>query len=572
MRTRAEVVIVGAGIVGCSAAHYLTQMGVRNVVVLDQGPLENTGGSTFHAQGLCFHTYPGRAMEQLALQSSDLYRELDTPELRTRLDVGGIEVATTPERLAGCHRRRNYALAVGIEAQMLSPDEVAERIPLVDAGAILGGLHSPADGLCKAVNVCDVLRRAAQGRGAEFHGLMPATGFHIEEGRVRGVEMPAGTISTGTVLVCGGIWAPELQEMTGVPMPLQPMQNLFAWTAPVPELAGDKDEEARHPILRHQDRSIYFRQRYDTYGIGVYRHEPLPIDPSDFLRAEDGHQTALGPFTPEHFADARDATNTLLPPLRDIELEQPFNGYFSFSPDGYPLLGPSSLVEGLWLAEGIWVTHAGGCGRAIAELMTTGRSTVDMRQSSPDRFQRHQTTRAFVRARGAQNYREVYDIIHPLQQMEHPRGLRVLPYGQRMEEADAFFVESAGWERAQWYESNANLPDPPNVQHRDEWSSRYWSPIIGREHHATREAAGVFDLTPFTKGGVSGPGALAWLNHVCASEMDRPVGRIFYTTVLDHLGGVVCDLTVTRRAGDRFLVVTGGGWGPGDVAWVGTPP
>ncbi len=567
MRTRAEVVIVGAGIVGCSAAYYLTRMGVRNVVVLDQGPLEDTGGSTFHAPGLCFHTNPGRAMEALALASSDMYRELHTPELPTWLELGGIEVATTPERLAECHRRQAYALAVGLETELLSPQQVAERIPLVDPGAILGGLHSARDGLCKAVNVCTALRAAAGEAGTEFTGLTPVTGFHISGGRVRGVETPNGSVIASTVLVCGGIWAPDLQRMTGVPIPLQPMQNLFAWTAPVPQLAGET-EEARHPILRHQDRSIYYRQRYDGYGIGVYRHEPLPIDPEQFGSEQDGHRTALGPFTPEHFGDARDATNTLLPALRDIDLAHPFNGFFSFSPDGYPILGPSAQVEGLWFAEGIWVTHAGGSGRAVAELMTAGRSEIDMRQSSPDRFQRFQTTRAYVRARGAQNYREVYDIIHPLQQMEHPRGLRTLPYGQRMEEAGAVFVESAGWERAQWYESNAGLPEPPSVQRRDEWAARLWSPIIGREHHATREACGIFDLTPFTKVEIEGPGAVDWLNRVCASEMDRPVGKVIYTTVLDEYGGVVCDLTVTRTGEDRFLVVTGGGSGPRDVAWL----
>jgi dimethylglycine oxidase len=567
MRSRAEVVVVGAGIVGCSAAYHLTRMGVRNVVVLDQGPLENTGGSTFHAPGLVFHTNAGRTMAMLARSSTDMYRDLDTPDLRTWLEVGGIELATTPERLAECHRRAAYAAAVEMDAEVLSPQGVAERVPLVDPRAILGGLHVSRDGLCKAINVCTALRAAAADAGAEFHGLTPVTSFHIDGGRVRGVETPAGSVTASTVLVCGGIWGPELQRMTGVPIPLQPMQHLFAWTAPLAELEGET-EEARHPIVRHQDRSMYFRQRYDRYGIGAYRHEPLAIDPHEFTREQDGHTTAQGPFTPEHFADARDATNTVMPPLRDIALEDEFNGHFSFSPDGYPLLGPSSLVRGLWLAEGIWVTHAGGSGRAVAQLLTGGRSDIDLRQCSPDRFQRHAVTRAYVRARGKQQYREVYDIIHPLQQMEHPRGLRCLPYHQRMEEAGAEFVESAGWERAQWYASNESLPEPPHVQRRDPWASRHWSPIIGREHHATREACGVFDLTPFTKVEVQGAAAVEWLNRVCASEMDRPVGRIVYTTVLDEHGGVVCDLTVTRTAEDTFLVVTGGGSGPRDVAWL----
>ncbi len=567
MRTRADVVIVGAGIVGCSAAYELTQLGVRNVVVLDQGPIEDTGGSTFHAPGLVFHTNGSRTLAMLARGSSDLYRDLDRTELRTWLEVGGIEIATTPQRLAECHRRAAYATACGFEPELLSPQQVRERIPLVDPDAILGGLLVPRDGLAKAINICAALRARAESAGAEFRGLTAVTGIDRRGGRVRAVETAAGTIATGTVLICAGIWGPEVAEWCGVPIPLQPMQHLFAWTAPVAELAGER-EEARHPILRHQDRSMYFRQRGDSYGIGAYRHDPLPIDPSEFTREPDGHTTAQSSFTPEHFADARDATNTVLPALRDIALASTFNGHFSFSPDGYPVLGPSSHVHGLWLAAGIWVTHAGGSGRAIAELMTAGRSRIDMRLASPDRFQRHVTTRSYVRSRGMQQYREVYDILHPSQLMEHPRGLRCLPYHQRLEQAGAFLVESAGWERAHWFESNSDLPEPEHVQRRDAWASRYWSPVIGREHRHTREQAGVFDLTPFTKAEIEGPGAAAWLNRVCASEMDRPVGRIVYTTVLDHGGGVVCDLTVTRTGDERFMVVTGGGSGPRDLAWL----
>jgi glycine cleavage system T protein len=567
VRKRAEVVIVGAGIVGCSAAYELTRMGVRNVVVLDQGPLEDTGGSTFHAPGLVFHTNASRTLAGLARASTDLYRALDAPDRRAWREVGGIEVATTPERLAECHRRAAYAVANGFDAEVLSPAGVVERVPLIDPDAVLGGLFVPRDGLCKAGAACAVLREAAEAAGAEFHGMTRVGGVDVRGGRVRGVESAAGAVATGTVLVCAGIWGPELAAMCGVPIPLQPMQHLFAWTPPLAELAG-AEEEAVHPIVRHQDRSMYFRQRFDGYGIGAYRHEPVAIDPHEFTRAEDGHTTAQSAFMPELFADARDATNSLMPVLRDVELVDPFNGHFSFSPDGYPVLGPSARVGGLWFAEGIWVTHAGGSGRAVAELMTRGHSEIDMRLAHPDRFWRHATTRSYVRARGRQQYREVYDVIHPLQQMEHPRGLRCTPYQQRFEEAGAVLVESAGWERAQWFASNEGLPDPPHVQRRDAWAARMWSPIVGREHHATRERAGIFDLTPFTKVEVAGPGAVAWLNRVCASQMDRPVGRIVYTTVLDARGGVVCDLTVTRLAEDRFLVVTGGGSGPRDVAWL----
>jgi glycine cleavage system aminomethyltransferase T/glycine/D-amino acid oxidase-like deaminating enzyme len=563
MKQRADVVIIGAGIVGSSAAHWLTLAGVKNVVVVDQGPLENTGGSSFHAPGLVFQTNGSRLMCKLAQWSTGLYREFG----ESWLEVGSVEVATTPARVAELERRRNYAMSYGLEGSIISPAEAAELIPVLDREVVLSAYHVPSDGLSRAGDACRQLRRAAESRGAEFNGLVRATGVRIEHGRVRGIDTTEGPIATSTLLVCAGIWGPEVQALVGRPIPMQPMQHLFAWTNPLPELAGET-QEVRHALLRHQDRDVYYRQRGTQYGIGSYGHDPLPIDVPDLQRGQEGHQVAQGAFTPEHFEDSWDATRTLVPPVYAAGVAESFNGHFAFTPDSYPLLGESSYTQGLFFAEAIWVTQAGGAARAVADLIVRGNAGIDLGPAHPDRFQPHQSAPAYIRARGSQQYAEVYDVLHPLQQMEHPRGLRATPYHERLVERGGFLIESAGWERAQWFDANRGLPSPPHVQRRDAWGSQFWSDTIGREHHATRTACGVFDLTPFTKLEVEGPGATAWLNRVCASEMDRPVGRIVYTTVLNERGGVVCDLTVTRLADDRHLLVTGGGSGPRDVAWL----
>ena len=567
METKADVVIVGAGIVGTCAAHYLAEAGVRNVVVLDQGPLEHTGGSSFHAPGLVFQTSPSRVLCTLAQWSSALYRGLDTPERRMWLEVGSIEVSTSEARTAELYRRRNHAAAYGLAGEVISPERAAELVPVLDPSAVRAAYHVPSDGLAKAGPICHLLRERAEARGVRFHGSTRVLAVERRDGRVRGVRTSAGSIATSTLLVCGGIWGPELADLVGVPIPMQPMQHLFAWTNPLPELDG-ATEEAVHAILRHQDRDVYYRQRGETYGIGSYGHDPLAIDVNELEREADGHQTAQGPFTPEHFEDSWDATRVLVPPVHRAGIATSFNGHFAFTTDGYPLLGESSHVRGLYLAQGIWVTHAGGSARAVVDMIVRGRTDLDLGPAHPDRFQAHHAAPAFVRDRGNQQYIEVYDVLHPLQPMLEPRGLRTTPYHQRFEERGAFLLESAGWERAQWFESNADLPEPEHVQQRDRWASMFWSPIIGREHEATRTAAGVFDLTPFTKVEVEGPGVVDWLNRVCASEMDRPVGRIVYTTVLTPSGGVVCDLTVTRLEDQRYLLVTGGGSGPRDVAWL----
>ena len=565
---KADVVVIGAGIVGCTLAHRLAEGGVRDVVVLDQGPLENTGGSSFHAPGLVFQTSPTRLLCLLAQRSVAYYDDLDEPERRTWLGVGSLEVAVEQQRVRELHRRRNHAEAYGLRGEVVAPDRAGDLLPVLDTGR----RSSPpttwrTDGLCKAGMVCHVARERAEALGARFYGLTRVTGVDTAGGRVRAVQTAAGSIATSTVVVCGGLWGPELQALVGRPIPMQPMQHLFAWTNPLPSLRGAEDE-ATHPILRHQDRDLYYRQRGDVYGIGSYDHDSLPIDVPELERGSLGHQVAQGPFTPEHFESALASTQALVPAVHEAGIAESFNGHFAFTIDGNPLLGPSSFVDGLWLAEALWVTHAAGGARAVADLLLGRDPGLDLAAAHPDRFQPHHAAPAYVRARGAQQYAEVYDVLHPAQPLLHPRGLRTVPYHQRFEELGAQLTESAGWERALWFASNAGLPEPPHRQTRDDWSSLFWSEIVEREHHATRTAAGLFDLTPFTKVEVEGAGAVDWLNRVCASEMDRPVGRVVYTTVLDPLGGVVCDLTVTRLAEDRFLVVTGGGSGPRDVAWL----
>ena len=240
----------------------------------------------------------------------------------------------------------------------------------------------------------------------------------------------------------------------------------------------------------------------------------------------------------------------------------------SFTPDGFPLLGESSAARNLWLAQAIWVTHSAGCGRALAELMTHGDALLDLHECDPQRFDAHGTSPSYARVRGAQGYREVYDVIHPRQQSEQARGLRTTPFYEREADLGAHFFESAGWERPQWYEANRELLTGDEVLPHDEWAARHWSPIVQAEHRACRERVGLFDLTPFTKVEVKGPGALAFLQRLAANDVDKPIGVIVYTAMLSPRGAIMCDLTITRLAEDRFWVVTGGAVGRHDVAWM----
>ena len=570
MRDRAQTVVIGAGIVGASAAYHLAELGVTDVLVIDQGPLFETGGSTSHAPGLVFQTNGSRTMCRLAQYSVELYRGLEADGEPAWYEVGGIEVATTDERMQELKRRRGYARSYGIDGtELLSQEETAARIPILDPGSILGSYLVPSDGIAKGVRVATALAAKAQADGVSFQGGVRLTGFDIRDGRVHGVRTDAGDVGCERVLVCAGIWGPTIGRMAGVPIPLAVVQHQLVWTEPLPELAADAAEEVVHPILRDQDFSLYFRQGGDRYALGNYRHEPILFGPEDLRPYRDDEpQPSVEPFTPEHFGVAYDESVRLLPTVRDrVDFSTAINGMFSFTPDMGSIVGESADVRGFWICEAVWVTHAGGMGRMVAEWIAQGEPSMDMAEADANRFYPFMTTAPYVRARGAQQYREVYDIIHPLQQMSHPRELKLTPFYARHRDLGAKFFSGAGWERPQWFEANHVLTGAP-WESREGWAAMNWSPAVGAEHVATRQRVALFDITPFAKFDVTGPDALSFLERISANRIDRPVGTIVYTSMLTPSGGIRCDLTVTRKDEDRFRVVTGGGSGQHDRAWI----
>jgi glycine/D-amino acid oxidase-like deaminating enzyme len=373
-------------------------------------------------------------MCRIAQDTVALYASLELDGEPGWYGVGGLEVATTPERMRELHRRRGWATSYGIDdTEILTPAETAERIPLLDPTTVLGSYLVPSDGIAKAVRLAAAMAKRAEANGVAFEGGVTVTGFDTREGRVRGVQTDRGDIECERVLLCAGIWGPSVGTLAGVPIPLVAVQHQLVWTDSIPELAGET-REVVHPILRHQDHAMYFRQVADGYAIGNYRHEPRLADPE---------RPAELAFTPEDFASARAEAGRLLPALRDVELTRAFNGLMSFTPDGFPLLGESAAARGLWLAQAIWVTHSAGCGRALAELMTHGDALLDLHECDPERFDAHGTSTSYVRLRGAQGYREVYDVLHPRQQNEQARGLRTTPFYERQLALGAEFFESA---------------------------------------------------------------------------------------------------------------------------------
>lgn len=567
MQPQASTVIIGAGIVGCAAAYHLAQLGRRDILVLDAGPLFRTGGSTSHAPGGLTQIANSRMMHAFGLYTVDLYGKLATDDGPAATIIGSLETAETPERLAELKRRAGWAKSRGGEAHLLTPDECRQHHPLVDPSVLLGGLFCPGNGIARPVRAAEAMAQRA-GDAATFQGETTVTDILMRRGRVTAVMTDRGRVDTEEVLLCAGIWGPQLGAKVGVDIPLQPMEHQYVRFEPIPDLAGRTDEVSL-PVLRVHDHDLYCRTHYDTFGVGNYNHAPRPVDPAGLVRwSANNPDPSMHPFTEEDFEAGRAALERQLPCLKGRAIADAFNGMFSFTPDGLPLLGSAAGADGLWIAEAVWITHAAGAGKAIAECMAEGDSEVDIGPADVNRFARHERTADYVQIRGGIGYENVHAVIHPSEPLAAPRGLRRSPFHARYADAGAVFADSRGWEMPRWCDVNRREDAGAEIPARSGWTAMHWSPVQGIEHLHTRQAASLFDLSGTAIFEATGGGVAAYLNRLCTGQMDVPIGHIAHAVLATPKGGIVSDAAVTRLAWDRYWITVDGAAGPAVGHWL----
>ncbi|SJM51911.1 FAD-dependent oxidoreductase [Gulosibacter sp. 10] len=607
----ARIVIIGAGVVGAALADELVARGCANVTVLDQGPLYRTGGSSSHAPGFVFQTNGSRVMCELARRTLDKLDGLELDGRRLLDRVGGIEVATTEGQLQELRRRYGFARAWGVPAELIGPERVAELWPDLDVSQIVGALHTPTDGVVFSSRAVEYQARRAQAGGAVLHGLTRVVDVESEAGRVVGVvcedaETGEGrrTLPADVVVATGGIWGHLLGRLGGLRLPMHPMEHGFAWTAPVPQLPGaDRDgnplaeDQSGRPMVRHQGSGLYFREFGRRIGIGAYEHRPIPVAPEDLTDTahllETGQEPAKRAFTVEDFEFCRAEVARLLPIVEELPLEDEFNGVFSFTPDGGPMLGPSPQLEGFWSAQAIWVTQSAGCAQVLADWIVTGDPGIATQELDFARFDPALLGDAWIRGRGAEAYDEVYDVAFPHQATMVARGLKTSPFHTRILDAGGYMVEANGWERPLWHAQNAALfedpefrtraakafgaaaeaataladpaasddlaaPVPVAVPRRDAWDQVNWSPIAAAEAWATRNRVAAYDMTSLTRYRVRGAGATAWLERLSTNRIGKSVGAVTYSLMLDDAGGILSDVTVARVDEDEYMIGANG--------------
>jgi glycine cleavage system aminomethyltransferase T/glycine/D-amino acid oxidase-like deaminating enzyme len=552
-------VVIGGGIAGASAALHLARAGWDDVLLLDKGEL--TSGSTHHAAGLVTQLHTSSTMMAFRRHSIALYRELDV-----FARVGSVRIASSPESLVELRRAVGRAAAMGLDAELLGPDEVLELMPEAEGGdPVYGGVWLPGDGHVDPHIATHATVDAARALGVTVRTGARVTAIELAAARaVRAVRLGEERIETEAVVDAAGIWAPQVAAMAGAFLPSVPVDHQHVAMRAVPGHEVPRDA----PCFRDPDHLVYGRPEAGGLLVGGYEHDPV-------ARWEDGvpwdHGASPVPSDMDRFAPLLQGAIRRFPFLEDAGVVRLLCHPDAMTPDGNPLLGPMPGLRGFWVAAGLSLNGfggAGGLGRALAEWMTAGEPQDDVVAYRAWRFGKAYRDTAFATESAREVYRYYYRLRYPLDVSQAGRGHRLSPLHGRLEELGAVFAAKNGWERAEFFEPGRPWRRAGEDQRAFGWETPPWLDRLAEEHAAFRERVGIVDLTSFGKIAVEGPGALALLQRVCDGDLDRPVGALVYTQLLSPRGGIVADLTVTRLGPGRFRVVTGAAAIDSDLGWL----
>ncbi len=557
---RARIVIIGGGVGGASIAYHLAALGERDVVLLDRDEL--TSGSTFHSAGLVGQLRGSVSLTTMMMYSVELYGTLECGWVQ----CGGIRLACTPEREQEVLRQVAWAKTFGLPLELLGPEEARALFPLMVTDGVRCGSYLATDGYLDPSQLTYALAAGAREGGTQVFTHTRVTGIDVAAGRVRGVQTEWGPIEAEIVVNAGGMFAAEIGRLAGVRVPIIPFAHEYLVTQPFRERAAGE----HLPTLRDPDLLVYFREEGAGLVMGGYERHSAPWALDEHLLdaiPPDFNGRLLEEDWPR-FEEITENSRRRVPAMDEITVTKLINGPEAFTPDNEFCLGESE-VRGFFVAAGFCahgLAGAGGIGKVMAEWIVEGEPSLDLWHMDIRRFGPHYRSPAYTLKRTKEVYETYYDIRYPGHEREAGRPLRVSSAYDWHREHGAVFGEKSGWERVNWYESNAHAGDEslrPNG-----WAGMLWSPAIGAEHRAARETAGLFDESSFAKLEVAGPGAAALLEQLCDNRVAREVGQVTYTQTLNRRGGIECDFTVARLAEDRFGIVTGTAFGNHDASWI----
>lgn len=554
---KARVVIVGGGVLGCSVAYHLARNGWTDVVLLERKQL--TSGTTWHAAGLVGQVQGTRSMTAFAKYSADLFAELerDTGQSTSFRKTGSLAVALHHDRLRELRRKADYAQSLGVDAREVGLDEIRERWPLLNVDGVVGGTYQPNDGWGSPTDITMALARGARMHGASIFENVAVERAIVEGGRVTGAITDHGMISADYFVNCTGMWAASLGRRNGVDVPNHACEHYYLVSDVIPDLPRNL------PVLRVYDERTYYKEDAGKILFGFMHGEAKPWGMGGI--PDDFSFTSL-PFTEQDVANEIEMAVNRIPALSSIGIRTFFNGPESFTADGRFILGEAPNVAGYFILAGMnstGIQTGGGAGRAVAQWIMNGVPPFDLAEMDPGRLEAFQSRDPYLQERAPETLVRTYAMRWPNYQRSTARHLRQTPLHADMRELGAFFGETLGWERPQWFAPSGMKPERSYGYDRENWFE-----YTAAEHRAVREGVGLIDMSTLGKLRIKGPDAASVIQRICSAETDVEPGKVFYSLWLNERGGIESDVTVARLGEQEYVVMGSTGNLPRDRSWL----
>lgn len=549
--------IIGGGIIGCSIAYHLTRNGEKDVILLERAAL--TEGATWHAAGLVGQLRSSRNTTRMLKKSVEMYDRLQNEDGMSFdwKKTGSLRLAANEERLLEAKRLTTMAKSFDLEMSMIGPSEAKELFPLIEQKELLGAAFIPSDGHVDPASLCQAIATAARNQGAEIKQGVKVTDFKKQRRRIVEVETTSGNYKAKNIILATGMWSRELGQKLGIRIPACAVEHQYIIT----ESTGLNLEN--YPTLRDPERLVYYKP--DVGGrlvVGGYEDGTLPFGspsiPGDFVRQ-------LLPENLDRFLPLAELAGEITPILNQVGIRQVINGPIPYSADGDFIMGWQPEFDNLMLATAFLygIAAGGGAGEMIAEWILEGSPSLDLWPLDVRRFGPHHGTQKFMYPRAVENYAHHYKMRYPGQEHESARQLRLSPLYEILKEFGAVYGSKNGWERPLWF-----APEGVVAKDQLDFLEPGWRKYVSDEHRAVREHVALIDQTSFAKFEIFGPGVLGFLQNLCVSNMDKPVGSVLYTQMCNLNGGIEADVTFIRLATDHFYMVTGSGFGVHDSEWI----
>ncbi len=554
---KAQIVVIGGGVIGCSVAYHLAKRGWSDVVVLERSQL--TCGTTWHAAGLIGTTRASQTLATLAGYCLDFIPmiEEETGQSVGFKQVGSMWIAEDQERFEEIKRLHDVTKIWGPQTHLLTPDEIEKHYPLIEKKGLVGGMIAPSEGWASPVDFTMAIAKGVRLRGGKIIEGIKVTDILTDNGCVTGVETDQGRIETDFVVNCAGLWAREIGKMVNADIPLYPCEHYYMVTEKSDQVPNDL------PVMRDQSNEAYYKEDAGSILLGAFEKKAIPVDPES-LPDNFSFEELAGEF--DQFMPVYEAAVKRVPLLGELGMRKFFCGPESFTPDDQIQMGKAPGLKGFYMCAGansVGIQMGPGFGKALADWIIDDRAPYDLHGMDVRRNEPFQNTKVFLQERVSETLGLLYENHYPYRQFATGRGARRSPLHEHLKARGACFGVAAGWERANWF-----APDGVEPKYEYSFKRQNWFEYSKAEHMAFRENVGLIDLTSFAKFIVQGPDAMAVLQNICSANVDVTGGRIVYTHWLDHQGGVEADLTVARMAEDQYQVTTGGSVAQRDMDWL----